>query len=121
MGGKFTQKGVDAEIHDSPKVNGVLTNDVDILQQMDPSGKFMPFKLTASGVPDKRSICISDDDFKSIFKYVKNKIVKMNDDLLSGKITKDPCDSDVSHRVCDYCDYKDVCGRSADEKSRRKV
>ena len=112
------RKGVDAEIHDSPKVNGVLTSDVDILQQMDPSGRFMPFKLTASGVPDKRSICISDDDFKSIFKYVKNKIVKMNDDLLSGKIAKDPCDSDVSHRVCDYCDYKDVCGRSADEINR---
>lgn len=112
------RKGVDAEIHDSPKVNGILTNDVDILQQMDPSGKFMPFKLTASGVPDKRSICISDDDFKSIFKYVKNKIVKMNDDLLYGKIAKDPCDSDASHRACDYCDYRDVCGRSADEINR---
>ena len=114
----IVREGTKSEVSNSPKVNGFLTDDVDILRQMDPQGKYMPFKLTANGTPDKRSVCISDGEFKSIFKYIKNKIIKMNDQLLSGKIAKDPCDYDSSSRVCDYCDYRDICGRSGEEVNR---
>ena len=112
------RNGVDGEISDEPKISGVLTNDVDILQHMDPIGKFMPYKLKADGTTDKRSLCVSDENFRSIFKFVKNKIIDMNDSLLNGNISKDPCDSDGSHRVCDYCDYSDICSRSAAEVNR---
>ncbi len=112
------RKGINGEITDFQKISGVLTNDVDILKHMDPDSKYMPFKLTSDGYPDKRSLCVSNDDFREIFKYIKKKIIAMNDHLLSGYISKDPCDSDSSHRTCDYCDYQDVCGRSDDQPNK---
>lgn len=114
----IVRKGTKSEISDFPKASGVLTSDVEILKRMDPKGEYMPFKLTKSGSPDKRSLCISPDDFKEIFKFIKSKIINMNDNLLSGKISKDPCDQDSSHRTCDYCDYKELCGRNPEKPNR---
>ncbi len=108
------RKGINAEITDKPTVSAVLTSNVEVLKHMDPTESYMPFKITNSGTADKRSLCVSNSDFTEIFRYIKNKIIKMNDEILSGRIEKDPCDSDSSHNTCDYCDYNTICQRNKD-------
>ncbi len=112
------KKGPSGNITNLPKVSAVLINDLDILKHMDPNNQYMPYKVKSDGTIDKRSLCISDKDFKYIFNFVKDKIIEMNNALFNGNIAKDPCDLDSNHKTCSYCDYRAICRRRDDEISK---
>ena len=105
------KSGIASEDVDMPKILGVVSNDTDVLTQMDPTNSFMPFSLNKDGSLSKSSVCLSDDEFKVVFDYIKLKIVNMSKKLLSGDIAKEPCAVNSSSNPCLYCDYKVVCGK----------
>ncbi len=101
----------------SPKAKGILTTDNDVLSAMDPSGKYMPFSFNKDGSLSKNSHCIDSDDFEVIFSYVKKKVAQMHNELLSGEISKNPYANDSKNKTCTYCDYREICRYSFEEKS----
>ena len=107
--------GIRAEDYENPKILGVVTNDTDVLSSMDPTSSFMPFSLNKDGTLSKTSVCLSDEDFKDVFAYIKTKIMTMSKNLLAGSIKKEPYAVNSGSNPCTYCDYKIVCGTNIDE------
>ena len=97
------------EISNSPKAKGILINNKEILEKMDPKGQYMPFKFNKDGTLSKSSLCISHDQFKEIFAYIKKTVARMHKEVAEGNIDKNPCANDNKHKICSYCEYKDTC------------
>jgi len=110
-----TKASIDA--NSSPKVKGITSEDADVREALDPDAKFMPFSIKTDGSLTKSSSCISEDDFYTVFKYLKDKVALMHENLLEGRIDIEPCFNDNSHKTCDYCDYKEICRYKYEKKS----
>lgn len=104
------KSGINGEkINNSPKAKGILTDNETVLKQMDPEGRYMPFKFNNDGSLAKTSHCVSEMQFSEIFDYIKTIVAFMHKKIISGDISKNPCANDSKHRTCTYCEYKDVC------------
>lgn len=110
--------GADAKETNSKKPKGVLTDDHYILSMMDKSGNFMPFSFLKDGSLSKSSVCISEEDFNTVFRYIEKKIIKMGHELADGNIKIDPCDENSATSVCTFCKYRGACHRNEDEENR---
>ena len=112
------REGVNAVIKDnSPKAKGLLTDDMNVLEVMDPTAQYMPFKLTKHNELYKTSPCVSSEDFEMIFEYIKKKVADMHKSLLNGEINTNPCANDNNYKTCTYCDYKEICRFKVEDKS----
>lgn len=102
--------GINSEDYENPKILGIVSDDTKVLASMDPTNSYMPFSINSNGTLSKKSSCLSDDDFKDVFKFIKSKIINMSKQLLDGCISKEPCAVNSSSVPCTYCDYKVICG-----------
>lgn len=95
------------------KRNGLIISDPNIIRAMDETlcGLFIPVKMTSKGTIDKRSQTISENSFRLLEDYAKNKALRFGEDLLLGKIDAVPLGKDPEHLRCAYCDYSSVCDR----------
>lgn len=91
------------------KMNGILTNDPEILNMMEEglSGKYIPAKATKNGF-DRYSKVMDSGAFFDVFKYIDRLLKNMGDSILCGKIDINPRDAKDSE-ACKYCDYNSVC------------
>ena len=91
-----------------------------MLSVMDPDAKFMPFSIKKDGELSKSSSCIPENDFKTVFDYIKKLISNMHINLMDGNISINPCANDNSKKTCEYCDYKEICRYIPENKSLDK-
>ena len=113
-----TSRIVDSQTN--PKAKGILTADRAVLSVMDPDAKFMPFSIKKDGELSKSSSCITEDDFKTVFDYIKKSVSSMHINLMDGNISISPCANDNSKKTCEYCDYKEICRYIPENKSLDK-
>lgn len=114
------REGINCSEKDTAKPKGLLTDNVEILMQMDPTKSFMPFKLKKDGTPSKTDNCISTEDFYCIFDYIKAQVKNMCRKLRNGDIENIPCNHGTtkSDDICSYCDYRPLCRRDENSPSR---
>ncbi|MCQ2426075.1 MAG: PD-(D/E)XK nuclease family protein [Lachnospiraceae bacterium] len=110
---KFSEVPPEEAAKDVFRYNGLLTNDLDVLEAMEPGlgGKFIPAKKTMSGSLDKRSQTVEDAaEFDGIRDTVHTVIRSTAESIVSGRADIDPkYEKDANDNPCRYCGLKPVC------------
>ncbi|MBQ7047305.1 MAG: PD-(D/E)XK nuclease family protein [Oscillospiraceae bacterium] len=108
------------------KMNGLLLKDRLVLEAMekDIRGVYIPAKVTSKDkgdgklLLDKRaSLCMTKKNFEKLSGHIDDVMLKMCDELYSGKIEAEPYISATTN-PCGFCDYGGICG-NADAETRR--
>jgi len=104
---------LDKKILAKLKMNGLVSNDLDIIRLMDEefssSSDVIPVSLNKDGSLNKRSGVVSDRQFESLSSFVNQKIRAIGKDIIAGKIDVNPY-LKGRQSACDYCKYSAVCG-----------
>ena len=100
------------------KMNGLLLDDPAVLSAMEPdlAGLFIPAKLTAKGNWDSYSTLASMEEFGLIQRKIEKILLDMARTLHSGDVAAVP--TDTGRLPCEYCAYRAICGREADDPVR---
>lgn len=95
----------------SYQMNGLLLNDLEVLDAMDPgfSGMFIPVSCKKDGTFTSDSVksLASMRELGRIGRYLEKLVCNMAEELHGGNVAALPVQD-----VCGYCEYKAVCGRS---------
>ncbi|MCD7847590.1 MAG: exodeoxyribonuclease V subunit gamma [Oscillospiraceae bacterium] len=96
------------------KRSGLILENDEAVSAMDEniSGKYVPVKKKRDGSYTKQSSVISEESFKLLRDFAKNKTVQFGNDLLNGKIDAVPAGTDAIHVRCSNCGYQSVCARA---------
>ena len=99
----------------NPRMNGISLNDTAVLNAMEKGngGEYVP-KMTKTG---ENGQFVEEEDFTTIFNYVESRIKNAAKILLSGDVTALPQGA-KGDKVCEYCDYRGVCHKATDTKSK---
>lgn len=93
------------------RMNGVITDDLETIRQMEPlcEGKIVPaHKRPTSDSFYSTESMISQQAFSMLFKYIELLLMKIGNTLMSGDISPRPLK--MGDRLkCEYCDYRSVC------------
>lgn len=98
---------------DGLAMNGLITNDVDILRSMESTqkGEYIP-KFTVSEktgqIYKNQTSFVPKEIFPLIFELIEKKMKACGESILSGDISISPTDGQ-SDEACKYCDFKAVC------------
>lgn len=97
----------------SYKMEGMVLNNLSVIEAMEHGmgGVFIPSKLDKSG--NATGNVISLKSLRGLKKYIDGEIKDMAKYLYDGKIDAVP-----TEKACKYCDYKSVCKRESDGKTR---
>lgn len=106
-------------IYEKLKMKGIVLNDIDIIDAMDPArtGKYIPVKFsTAKGKEDTVvDSSVGNLAYPRFFEKAKEQIngilEKMGQKIMEGCFPASPLDSDEQDG-CKYCDYASVCPNS---------
>lgn len=113
-------KGEDEQsIYEKLKMKGIVLNDIDIIDAMDPArtGKYIPVKFsTAKGKEDTVvDSSVGNLAYPQFFERAKEQISgileKMGQKIMEGCFPASPLDSEEQDG-CKYCDYASVCPSS---------
>ena len=104
------------EILKSSKMNGLLIKDINVIKYMDntlESGErskslIIPAEIKKDGTLSKNTKAVSDEEFKTIRKYVKTLINDICEEMLDGNIDITPYKEKDKH-ACEYCQYSAIC------------
>ncbi len=96
------------------KRSGLILENDEAVSAMDEniSGKYVPVKKKRDGSYTKQSSVISEESFKLLRDFAKNKTVQFGNDLINGKIDAVPAGTDAIHVRCSNCGYQSVCSRA---------
>lgn len=111
----IVRKGIDAKDNNAAHAKGIILDDEEVVAAMDPSGKYAPIEYDRSGKVKKTTPQLSQDEFVTVFDFVKRQIKIMCNELLSGKIEAHPCKLDKNDYLCEWCQYKNLCKISGDK------
>lgn len=104
--------------------NGLLLEDPVSLSAMEfiepgTHGKYLPIRLKKDGSPyrDSNEFLVNREQFDLIFRFVRQQVSQMCEQLLDGQIGAVPLSGmgGGKEKACKYCDYHSVCGYSAGE------
>lgn len=92
------------------RMNGLLLDDRQALEGMEHhlSGQYIPVKLTAGGLYDKRSPVVDRHQLEQLRRHVRRMVGEMGDRLSFGKIAPSPAVGG-DRSPCDHCDYAAIC------------
>ncbi|MBQ2898621.1 MAG: PD-(D/E)XK nuclease family protein [Oscillospiraceae bacterium] len=92
------------------RMNGLLLDDPEVLNAMEPglSGLYIPVKKSKNGVSGSVA---SLAEFGVIKKHIDSLLIGIADELSKGKIAAMPYRKN-SMAPCDFCKYKGICRRS---------
>ena len=107
--GRLTEEEAQKQRQKEWKRRGLLLNDEDVLQAMEPGGG-----MTRLCCSRKKDGTISGDladreQLKQLRQYVFLLLGRMVDDIASGNITPNPYTRGTSHNACAFCPYGAVC------------
>jgi ATP-dependent helicase/nuclease subunit B len=103
------------------KRSGVLLNDPDVLQAMEPGGvnTYLPVTRKSDGAYAGGAL-ITSSQFERLLAYVDGVLERVAAEIADGEIAPNPY-SKGGKSPCDYCDYAAACGfdeRSGDARRR---
>ena len=101
----------------SMAMSGLVLDDPGVVQAMeaDAAQVFIPAGLDKGG--QVKGSAVTPAQFALLRRVVERLLTAMADDLLAGDIRALPLQRGV-RLPCDYCDYRAVCGREADDPAR---
>ncbi|MBQ2756462.1 MAG: PD-(D/E)XK nuclease family protein [Oscillospiraceae bacterium] len=104
------------------KMNGLLLNDMEAITGMDRdhSGKFIPASFSKNGTLYRAEVSpylATAEEMGKICRHIDGLITDMAQALSDGEVCALPMNSG-SHLACDFCDYSDICRRTADSPER---
>lgn len=102
------------------KTSGLVLGNADVVRAMekDAKGCFVPAKLDASGIPDKRSSCIAESGMTKLRGMAYSALVEMAESLLAGDAEAIPLVRG-NEVPCSYCHYVNICDNSRLERFRQ--
>lgn len=107
----------------SMKMKGIVISDkngeIAYAMEHDLNGKYIPVKVKKSG--DLTGQLASLEELGLIHKKINELIVQMGTQLHGGKISRNPIKSSKHNKICEYCDYQDVCANTKMIKNRLAV
>ncbi len=100
------------------KMNGLLLSDPMVLQGMesDGAGVFIPARLK-DGQIDAKSSVASLEELGKLKRHIESLLRQMAKTLWSGEVSALPLE-ETGFDLCDWCDYKGICGREEDGPKR---
>lgn len=103
------QSKIDNKISSNLKMNGLVLNDIEVVEGMDKTGngKYIPVSVK-SGIPTSSKSLASLEQMGHIFNKIDEIITKMSEDLYNGEISAKPIKG-KNHNGCEYCLYSSVC------------
>lgn len=107
--GPMNSEEADAKRGKDMKRKGLILNDVDVINAMEPEGS--PKRLSCKTAKDgSLSGDIADREQLQLLKgYVFHVLRNMVADIASGNVEPNPYCRGTSHDACTYCPYKAVC------------
>jgi len=112
----MTNEEIEKEIKKRFKMQGLILADVNIVKMMDTSlekgnSNIIPAYMDKDGNLSKsKSNIISNKQFESLQKYVKNTIKEMSKEIFDGNIELKPYYNTKNKKTpCEYCKYKPIC------------
>lgn len=104
----ITNDKLESKFDSALKMNGLLLDDVEVIQGMDKTGvgKYIPVKIKLDKPVSERSLA-SLEQFGEIFKKLDLTVAQMGKDLYGGNIQASPVKG--AHDACEYCLYDSVC------------
>lgn len=99
-------------------VNGLFTRDRSVLGAMgvEADRRYVPIRLTKKDEAHGGDAVVDTENFRTIFRFVKEKALQMAEEVLAGNIAVDPVDSSTD--ACKYCEFRPVCRREKTEENR---
>lgn len=109
----LSEKEIEAELFKNHKMQGLLTNETEIIQGMDTSlatgwSDIIPAALGKTGKPYANSKVASRDDFDRLQAHIKQIVLRAGLELTEGDIDLNPYESG-DQKACTYCPFKSVC------------
>ncbi len=102
------------------RMNGLLIDDVTILEAMEPKleGLFIPVKTSSKGLSASSSLA-SLEQFGRLQKRIARLLTEMVTTLHCGEVAPLPVGG--TQDGCQYCEFHDICGHEADDPVRTLV
>lgn len=100
------------------KRRGLLLNDEDVLQAMEPDGDRMRLCITRKKDGTISGDLASREQMKQLRTYIFSLLDKMIEDIASGNVTPNPYTRGTSHDACAFCPYGTICHKASIEGRR---
>lgn len=100
------------------KMNGLLLSDPAVLEAMeaDGAGIFIPARVKEGQIDAKSSVA-SLEELGKLKRHVESLLLQMAKTLWQGDVPAVPLE-EKQFDLCDWCDYRSICGREADGPKR---
>ena len=113
----LTEEGLEQEIRNNFKMNGLILGDVEVVKMMDNNltvgnSNIIPAYIDKEGNLSKNKPSILEkEDFLALQNKIEKVIKQISEEILSGEITQKPIYLYKNKRTaCEFCNYKAICG-----------
>lgn len=109
------EESIRQAIHKELRMAGIVNADADVVSKMDGSiaeggrSDTIPVQIKTDGSLAAASHAYSSEVLHTISSYVNWKIRDLSQEILQGKIEKNPYEYG-EQKACEYCRYQEVCG-----------
>lgn len=108
----MSDEEIEKEVMKKLKMNGLLLKDVRVVKEMDKGMEryslIIPATINKDGSLGKSGSVITREQFDLLRKYVRETLVNLCEDMLSGNIEIKPS-KEKSHSACNFCSYSAIC------------
>lgn len=100
------------------QMNGLVLGDADVVDAMQKDQKktFCPAYLDKEH--NVQGSVATLQQFDVLRQVMEGLLVQMGESLLDGDVAAQPVSADHTRTPCDYCEYRPICGRDADDPVR---
>ena len=107
------EEDVEEQILKKLRMSGLVGSDLEVIRHMDreieTESQVIPVAMKDGLIAEVRSSVASKERFSALKKYVRHKLKKAGQEILSGNIPVSPY-KQGNRTGCDYCPYHAVCG-----------
>lgn len=111
--GETAPEEINRQILKALRTTGVVNASESVVQGLDAAftdrSDVVPLERKKDGSYSARSSVMTQEDFKTVSRYVNQKIRQAGRQILEGRIALDPY-TQGNQSACDFCAYKKVCG-----------
>jgi ATP-dependent helicase/nuclease subunit B len=108
----MSDEEIEKEVMKKLKMNGLLLKDAKVIREMDKDMQgfslIIPARINKDGSLSKSPSIISIEQFELLRKYVRETLVNLCEDMLSGNIEIKPS-KEKRYSACNFCDYSAIC------------
>lgn len=103
---------INARIKEELRTKGLVNSDGDIVRALDKdvNGKSLVIPVNYKNDSSITGSVMNTENFKILEEYAQYKLRNLGNDIITGKITKNPCTDGDRYEACTYCNYREVCG-----------